>query len=270
MELDAGGKIPIVLPDDIYGILGIRTWNVKDGSRYLQSLFAGHEWTSTVQQAKKPTTLPGQHGFYAYRLTSRLDLSYFYSTLSTSPLFPNSRIQVHGLVELRGRVIEHDDSVVRGEWCRILCFFLPVPHYLGNIPSDMQERIKDSGWLKSILGNYDVPTYLTDSYRFAAIYEKLLEFERTRAGQPAPVEYQELRPPIVKRIDELMEQASQIGFFIPRIYVNRPQMKEFKQTVFPDIPPDETPIRYNRVWIVCTYFAEDKTPYLTVDTRNAG
>jgi hypothetical protein len=59
-------------------------------------LFAGHEWTSAIQQSKTPTTLPGQHDFYAYRLTSRLDLSNFFSTLSSSPLFPNSRIQVHG------------------------------------------------------------------------------------------------------------------------------------------------------------------------------
>lgn len=270
MEIDAGGKTPIVLPDDIYGILGIRTWNVKDSSHYLQSLFAGHEWTGAVQQAKTPTTLPGQHGFYAYRLTSRLDLSYFYSTLSSSALFPNSRIQAHGLIELRGRVIEHDDGVVRGEWCRILCFFLPIPSYAGNAPSDMKERIKDSGWLKSMLGSYGVPVYLTDAFRFAAIYEKLLNFERTRENQPVPVEYIELRPPIVKKLDELLEQAGQIGFYIPHIYVNRQQMKQFKEAVFPGIPPDETPIRYNRVWISCTYFAEDRTPYLTVDTRNAG
>lgn len=270
MEIDAGGKTPIVLPDDIYGILGIRTWNVKDSSRYLQSLFAGHEWTGAVQRSPTPTVLPGQHGFYAYRLASRLDLNYFCSTLSTSALFPNSRIQVHGLVELRGRVIEHDDGIVRGEWCRILCFFLPVPACSGNVPSDMRERIKEAGWLKSVLGNYGVPVYLTDAFRFAAVYEKLLNFDRTRADQPVPVDYIEFRPPIVKRVDELLEQAGTVGFHIPHIYVNREQMKEFKEATFPDIPPDETPIRYNSVRISCTYFATDETPYLTVDTRNAG
>ena len=66
MEIDAVGTTPIVLPDDICGVLGIRSWNVKDTSRYLRSLFAGYEWTSAIQQSKTPTTLPGQHGFYAY------------------------------------------------------------------------------------------------------------------------------------------------------------------------------------------------------------
>ena len=267
MEIDVGGKTPVVLPDDIYGILGVRSWNVKDGSQYLQSLFAGHEWTASVQKASKPTTLPGEHGFYAYRLSSRLDMSYFHSSLSTSALFPNARIQVHGLVELRGRVIEHADGVIRGEWCRILCFFLPVP----SMPSsDMKTRVKESGWLKTVLANYKVPVYLIDADRFGIIFEKLLEFDRNRAETPAPVEYLELRPDILKRVDELVEQANQSGFHIPYIYLNRKQMKEFKEAIGITVMPIENPVMYKRIRISCTYFNEDKTPFMTLDVRAAG
>jgi hypothetical protein len=267
MEIDVGGKIPVTLPEDIYGILGVRSWNVKDSSRYLQSLFAGHEWTANIQRADKPTTLPGQHGFYAYRLTSRLDMSFFYSTLSTSALFPNSRIQVHGLVELRGRVIEHDDGVIRGEWCRILCFFLPVP----SLPSsDMKTEIKESGWLKGQLAYYGVPVYLTDASRFKVIFERLMEFDRNRADAPSPVEYHETRPDILKRVDELVEQASRSGLYFAYICLNRKQMKEIKEAISVPSVTVEAPVIYKKVRISCTIYNEDKTPYLIADVRLAG
>lgn len=283
MEIDAGGKTPITLPDDIYGILGLRSWNVNGEGKYLHSLFADHEWTGTIQQAEKPTTLPGEHGFYAYRLSSRLSISDFYSTLFTSALFPGARIQVHGLVELRGRVIEHIDGVIRGEWCRILCFFLPVP-----VPSaysdrpvsysspgvlssaDMKTQIRESGWLKAMLARYRVPVYLTDANKFGTICEKLLEFDRGRANQPVQVEYQETRPEIVKKVDELVEQANQIGFHIPHILLNRKQMKEFKAAISAAVAPVENPVLYKRVRISCIDYAEDRTPYLTGDYRLAG
>jgi hypothetical protein len=268
MEIDVGGKIPVTLPEDIYGILGIRSWNVKDSSRHLQSLFAGHEWTRAVQQAKRPTTLPGEHGFYAYKLTSRLDISEFQSTLTRRALFPDARIQIHGLVELRGRVIEHTDGVIRGEWCRILCFFLPAPSVYSGV--DMKGQIREAGWLKSILGRYNVPVYLTDASRFAAIFERLLEFDRGRADAPVPVEYQEMRPSIVKRVDELVEQANQSGFQIPHILLNRKQMKEFKEAISADAQPLEKPVVYKRIAISCIDYAEDRTPYLTVNYRLAG
>ncbi len=266
MEIDVGGKIPVTLPDDIYGILGLRSWSVKGGSKYLHSLMVGHEWTRAIQKTEKPTTLPGRHGFYAYKLSPQLDINDFYSTLATSRLFPNARILVHGLVELRGRVIEHIDGVIRGEWCRILCFFLPVPSQSIHMPvsyssSDMKREISESQWLRAILEQYEVPIYLTDTNRFVVIFERLVEFDRGRANQPAPVEYQETRPEIVKKVDELVEQAFQYGYFNSRIFLNKKQMKEFKEAISVVVEPLENPVVYQRVWISCLDYLGARNPF---------
>ncbi|MFH1639444.1 MAG: hypothetical protein ABIB93_03915 [Chloroflexota bacterium] len=285
MEFDVGGKIPITLPDDIYGILGLRSWNVKGNSRYLNSLMFNHEWKEAVQKTVKPTTLPGQHGFYAYRLTSRLNISDFYSTLSTSTLYPDARIQVHGLVEFRGKIIEHSDSVVRGEWCRILCFFLPVPllpdyadpdrpvSYLSpETPAvmNMKREIKESGWLKAILNQYGVPVYLTDTKEFVVIFERLLEFERNRTNQPVSVPYKETRPEIVKKIDELVGQSIQRGYFLSRIYLSRKQMREFKEGISIAVEPLEKPVLYKRILISLFDYNESGTAYLEVRDKTIG
>jgi len=91
MEIDAGGKRRSFCRMTFTASLGIRTWNVKDTSRYLQSLFAGHEWTGANPAVENATTLPGPAWLLRLPADTRLDLSYFYSTLSSSALFPNSR-----------------------------------------------------------------------------------------------------------------------------------------------------------------------------------
>ncbi|MFH0846699.1 MAG: hypothetical protein V1894_01390 [Chloroflexota bacterium] len=267
MEIDVGGLTPVTLPDDIYGIMGLRSWNVKDGKSCLQSLMVEHEWTQAVEKGEKPTTLPGQHGFYAYRLTGELNASDFRSTLTRSALFPTTRIQVHGLVELRGKVIEHAQGVVRGEWCRILCFFLPVP---SNEPPDMKRQVAESGWLKTLLAKYRVPVYLTDTSKFQTILGRLSEFDIRRDNQPSPVEYKETRPEIQKKIDELIAQVRPRGYHIPQIILSRKQMQEFKAAIFRASEPLEQPVVYKRIQVLLTDYSDYRTPYLTTQEATAG
>ncbi len=267
MDIDAGGKTPISLPDDIRGIIGLRSWNVNENSKYISSLFAEQEWKGPVQQTATPTSLPGDHGFYAYRLTSRIPFREFYSSLSRSALYPATRIQVHGLVELRGRVIEHDDDIVRGEWCRILCFFLPVTPAASE---ETKRQIRQAGWLHGILAQYGVPVYLTDTGRFRTIFERLVDFERDRMEPPEPVEYRETRPDILKKVDELIDQVNYVGVHIPFIYLNRQQMREFKDAISRQNESVDSPVIYKRVRIVCTSFDDGKTPYMMLDVRSAG
>lgn len=101
---------------NVPGLVAFRVW--KLGADYsLLSTVIGYTWKAINISDIIPSE-GNQHGFYCVRLTALNTLAgmrgYFHSGLK----------QVSGFIELRGKVIEHTDGILRAEWARILCLFV--------------------------------------------------------------------------------------------------------------------------------------------------
>ncbi len=109
--------IPNIDFTDVEGMIAFRTWNLKrtvteDG------LFLGSTAMSTVWKpvmiADRIPAKGNDSGLYCVRLDPlglMTRASYYMGDVS-------------GLLELRGRILEHTDGVVKAEWARIICVFL--------------------------------------------------------------------------------------------------------------------------------------------------
>lgn len=93
-----------VPPEDVYGVVAYREWSYYGG--FLHSVGVDYEWTKSIEKCDLSRGTYG--GLHAYKINS--------IGINTTKL-------VTGLVELRGKVIEHSDGVLRAEWARILVLF---------------------------------------------------------------------------------------------------------------------------------------------------
>ncbi len=112
--------IPIVLdtlpplPHDIHGIIAQRHWSYNYKSGYLDSVGMDYTWKSSIETS---ASIHGNMygGIHAYKINS----------LQTKRMVSLTSTYIGGLVELRGKVVEHSDSVLRAEWARILFLICP-------------------------------------------------------------------------------------------------------------------------------------------------
>ena len=88
----------------VKGRIGIRSWGINKGK--LQSTSRDIIW-SKIMIADEIPSKNNDNGLYAYSTDN----------------FINEQNNIIGLVELRGKILEHEDGVLRGEWARILCIF---------------------------------------------------------------------------------------------------------------------------------------------------
>ena len=117
--------VPDVDFSGVEGMIAFRTWGVwsvnqrvnVEGDRvagmFLRSTVMNTSWKSIMIADKIPTE-SNSSGLYCIKL---------------DPLGLMTRAagyfgDVCGLLELRGRVLEHTDGVVRAEWARIICVFV--------------------------------------------------------------------------------------------------------------------------------------------------
>ena len=103
--------IPDIDFSDVEGLVAFRTWDVRDdklGSTAMRSV-----WNSQMIADRIPTP-NNNNGLYCVKLDPlglMTRASYYLG-------------EVCGLLELRGKVLEHTDGVVRAEWARIMCVFI--------------------------------------------------------------------------------------------------------------------------------------------------
>jgi len=104
----------------VEGVVAFRTWNVTDGK--LGSMATRSVWSSQMIADRIPTA-SNTSGLYCVKLDPlglMTTVSYYLG-------------EVCGLVELRGKVLEHADGVMRAEWARIICVFIQASENTGKI-----------------------------------------------------------------------------------------------------------------------------------------
>jgi len=103
-----------VIPE-VRGMVAFRVWNY-DGVG-LKSTAMRYHW-GEVNIADKVPERHNQSGFYCIKLTGL-------GVLTTGAnYFDTGRQEVSGFIELRGRVLEHTDGVLRAEFARLMCLFV--------------------------------------------------------------------------------------------------------------------------------------------------
>lgn len=94
------------------GILAYRSWSL-DAAGYLISPSYKARWSTEMTADDVPSEF-SHHGLYAYKLTPKGFMS----------LTNYSQCEIRGIVELRGKVIEHDDGTFRAQTAIIRNLFV--------------------------------------------------------------------------------------------------------------------------------------------------
>jgi len=107
--------IPVLWLSGVEGMVAFRTWDVSESEDglFLRSTSMGSVWESQMIADKIPTA-QNSSGLYCVKLDPL-------GLMTKASYYLDG---VCGLVELRGKVLEHTDSVVRAEWARIICVFI--------------------------------------------------------------------------------------------------------------------------------------------------
>ena len=98
---------------NLKGILAYRAWDMKiKGSLSPSILHSDIAWSKEVAFADQPPHSSNHHGLHATRLEN----------------WENNRYSnfVSGIVDLYGKVVEHEDGVLRAECARIACLFITI------------------------------------------------------------------------------------------------------------------------------------------------
>jgi len=96
----------------VEGLVAFRQWRVVNGE-----LCSSGTWQcvwKSVMVADSVPTPDNTHGLYCIKLDP---------VGLVTQVIGHIGLDVCGLVELRGRIVEHYDRVMRAEWARILCVF---------------------------------------------------------------------------------------------------------------------------------------------------
>lgn len=123
-----GLPMPFIAADDF---VAFRSWTVNSGGG-LQGIGAGsnYEWKEVNFADVVPTEWNG-HGFYSWRINAQ--------SMVTGGIAGYFNGKAAGLIALSGKVVEHEDGVLRAECARIRCIW-----YLSNVPA---EAYLDVPWL---------------------------------------------------------------------------------------------------------------------------
>ena len=102
--------VPDIDLSNVEGLVAFRQWGVENGELCSTSLRSA--WKSVMFADRVPTP-DNTHGLYCIKLSPFGFMSPLRSYIDG----------VCGLIELRGKIVEHYDGVMRAEWARILCVF---------------------------------------------------------------------------------------------------------------------------------------------------
>ena len=92
------------LRPQVRGTIAVRDWLERDGKLYSWGV-GDSIWTNPMQADLVPSK-DNDHGLYA-----------------RVPNKHHAGTKIVGLVEFRGKILEHSDGILRGEWAKILCVF---------------------------------------------------------------------------------------------------------------------------------------------------
>ena len=126
--------IPNIDFSGVEGMIAFRTWNVKphvrtdEGGLFLGSTAMNTSWKPVMIADRIPAE-GNDNGLYCVRLDPlglMTRASYYLG-------------EVCGLLELRGKVLEHTDGVVKAEWARIICVFIQANEKAENVYSGLSK-----------------------------------------------------------------------------------------------------------------------------------
>lgn len=106
----------IQLPQELNGIVAVRGWHIVSGM-HIASTHRNVQYDSTQIWADQIPEPDNNSGIYACHLPSYDRIASFYDSAV-----------VIGIVELAGKIVEHKDGILRGEFCRILSFIAHPEH----------------------------------------------------------------------------------------------------------------------------------------------
>ncbi len=119
LERVRGLVFPVVrgLPDvpRVRGIVAFRVWHCDDLG--LRSTSLHHHWKA-LNFADRVPERSNHSGFYCIKLTGLGVLT------SGAGYFGIGRQSASGFVELRGKIVEHTDGVMRAEVAKLMCLFV--------------------------------------------------------------------------------------------------------------------------------------------------
>jgi len=131
---------------NLKGILAYRAWNMKiKGSLSPTIVSSNTAWDREIAFADSPPSRDNHHGLHATRLEN----------------WESNRYQdfVSGVVDLYGKVIEHEDGVLRAECARIACLFITVTN-------QNEVVLLITGVYELLKHNYpNTPIYMVSTYQ---------------------------------------------------------------------------------------------------------
>lgn len=131
--------VPMSLPEiqiTGHGILALREWRFTCGN--LASITRADPWGQEQMIADEPPSKQNNNGLYGIEFTDEGLKKYEHILLkSTDGLVIKNHFSapqknaappsqpIFGLIQIRGKYQIHTDNVIRGEWARIVCLFVP-------------------------------------------------------------------------------------------------------------------------------------------------
>ncbi|AKG53293.1 hypothetical protein DGWBC_0615 [Dehalogenimonas sp. WBC-2] len=115
-KYDANIAGSIQLPEELSGIIAVRSWHLISGM-HIASTNRNSQYDSTCIWADQIPEPSNESGIYACQLPN-------YNWITSSY---ESAIVI-GIVELAGKIVEHKDGILRGEFCKIL-FSIAHPYH---------------------------------------------------------------------------------------------------------------------------------------------
>jgi len=166
--------VPNIDFSGVEGMVAFRTWDVKpvgvdlgmsvrclpvDTGLFLGSAVMSSVWKSVMIADEIPTA-SNNNGLYCVKL---------------DPLGLMTRASYYlddvcGLLELRGKVLEHTDGVVRAEWARIVCVFIQANEKTENIYGGLRQSYPT------------IPLYVLHKEQIAEVLLRVTVMQSMREG----------------------------------------------------------------------------------------
>jgi len=131
-------KMPPKYNGDIHGILGVRTWRLISDSKgkvLLLSLFRDSPWDSPVFIADKKPEAKNASGVYSNVLRGKQVDNTCFAAIDVK------KDLAVGLIENRGKVVEHADGTLRGQYGRIVFLAIHESHKDIAVTLSLQYRV---------------------------------------------------------------------------------------------------------------------------------
>ena len=129
----------VQIPKNVRGLICTRTWFIW--SAYLHSQSADYIWKRNEEKADTMPSRENFNGIYALQL----------------PAVPDNCTDILGIVEMKGKILVHRDSVVRAEYCKVHLLIVDSR----RIDKQRREKISSLYKVPILTVSQDADEYLT-------------------------------------------------------------------------------------------------------------